>query len=66
MIKAFARELEEDWEDSDFQIYADEEDLIIIEFSLDSLDNPKGLLAYMNHMNNNLSMLSEFRLTKMV
>lgn len=48
IIAKLMAELDQDWGDTSFQIYCDEEDLIIIQWDLATIDNQKGLLAYMN------------------
>ena len=48
ILQGLMRDLDADWGDVEFQIYADPEDLIIIQFTEASLDNVKGLQAYMN------------------
>jgi hypothetical protein len=47
-MQLLAKELDSDWGDCAFEIYSDPEDLIIIKFDLASLENPVGLLTYMN------------------
>jgi hypothetical protein len=50
MMRLLATLIDQDWEDSEFQIYRDEEDLIVIEFDLESVESEKGLLAYLNNI----------------
>lgn len=48
IVSKLMRELDADWGDTSFQIYCDPEDLIIVQFDQATIDNPKGLMAYMN------------------
>jgi hypothetical protein len=48
IVASLMREIDADWGDTEFQIYVDEEELIIVQFLASSIDNPKGLMAYMN------------------
>lgn len=66
IIQSIAKELASDWSDCDFDIYSDTEDLIVVEFALNTLENPKGLLAYMNMMSKNNPAISSHGLTKVV
>lgn len=59
-----AKELDADWGDCEFELYCDPEDLIVMEFGLDSLDSPDGLGAYMNTMVRCNPIISEYGLSK--
>lgn len=48
IVARLMRCVDADWADTVFQIYADQDDLIIMQFEAETIDNPKGLLAYMN------------------
>lgn len=48
IVSALMRALDADWADAAFQIYVDDDELIIVQFEVASVDNIKGLLAYMN------------------
>lgn len=64
MMRLLATLIDEDWTDTEFQIYRDEEDLIVIEFELESVDSEKGLLAYMNRIISLNDEVSQYALSK--
>lgn len=66
IMRGLAREIDQDWEDAEFQIFRDEEDLVVVEFNIESLDSEKGLLAYMNMLTQTNEVVSENGLSKVV
>lgn len=48
IVQKLMRAIDADWNDAEFQIYCDDDDIIIVQFAAASVDNPKGLQAYMN------------------
>lgn len=64
MVSSIRNELNRDWTDCDFDIYCDEDDHVIIEFDLRTIDNPNGLVCYMNMLTNASSITSSWGLFK--
>jgi hypothetical protein len=48
IVAALHRQLARDWADSSFAVLATEDDMLAVRFELQSLDNPRAVLAYMN------------------
>lgn len=48
MIQRLLRAIDDDWSDAQFQIYVDEDELVLVQFQESSVDNIKGLQSYMN------------------
>jgi hypothetical protein len=66
IMRNLATTLDRDWDDAEYQVFRDEEDLIILEFELASLDSVKGLLAYMNMLEHTNETISSHGLSKVV
>jgi hypothetical protein len=66
IMRSLAGTLDQDWDDAEYQVFRDEEDLIIIEFELSSLDSVKGLQAYMNILEHTNDIISSHGLSKVV
>lgn len=64
MMRKLAVLIDQDWEESEFQIYRDEEDLVIIEFELESVDSERGLLAYLSNIIKSNAELAKYSLSK--
>lgn len=64
MMRTLATLLDRDWEDCEFQIYRDEQDLIVMEFDLETVDSEKGLLTYINNIITNNAELAGYALSK--
>jgi len=64
MMRSLATLIDKDWDDSEFQLYRDEEDLIILEFEVSSIESLKGLLAYMNNIITRNAEISAYALSK--
>lgn len=57
--------IDSDFNETEFEIYSDPQDMIIIQFLATTLDSPKGLLAYLNQfMKTNLTVL-KYSLSKL-
>lgn len=58
--------LDRDWGDLEFQIYADAEEIIILQFTVASIDNPAALSKYMSMFMRTSEIISKFHLVKLV
>jgi hypothetical protein len=65
ILSRLLRALDDDWSDARFTAYVDEDDLILIQFALDSVDNLRGLQSYMNMFVKTSPIVSEFQLAKL-
>ena len=66
IVNTLGQEIDLDYGDSDFDIYCDDQGLIILQFKLDTIDNENGLLAYMNILLKRHSICSEYGLSKVI
>lgn len=66
IIATMGSELDEDWEGTDFDLYVDEDDLVIVSFQRDTIDSEKGLQAYMNMLIKRLPVISKYGFSKVI
>jgi len=73
IVARLLRALDEDWADAHFQVYVDEDDLIMVQFAVASVDGGnssngnglRGLQSYMNMFVKTAPVVSEFQLAKL-
>lgn len=66
IIQKLMRQIQADWSETHCEIYCDADDIIILEFDSSTVDNPKGLQAYMNMLTKSSPIISEHILSKVV
>lgn len=64
IVAILDKTVKEDWQDCAVDVYADDDDYIVIEFGLHTIINVKGLKAYMGTICNVNPIISEFGLRK--
>ena len=56
--------LDRDWGDAEFQIYADPEEIVIVQFTRASVDSPQALSKYMSMFMRTSEIISKYQLVK--